>query len=77
MDTNGTKPGATGVPPMQRMRQMMEKMCGTGELSPAAVCQEMMASAEEMPVMDGCAIPECCKRAQSRGREAAPEAHDE
>jgi hypothetical protein len=78
VDSNATKPGATGIPPMmRRMKQMMEKMCGTSEHSPAAVCQEMMTSAGKMPDMGRCAMPECCQGVQARGREATPDAHDE
>ncbi len=78
MDSRGTKPEGTCIPAMmQQMKQLMEKMCGAGEVSPAAVCQEMMSSAGKMPDMGGCAMPVCCKRAQAREREAAPAPYDE
>ncbi len=58
MDPKGTKPPAegTGVPSM--MQQMMQKMGGTGEFSPAAMCQAMMTSVGKAAEMAAYATPE-------------------
>ena len=45
MEPKGVEPKAegTGIPSM--MQEMMKKMCCGGEVDPAAMCREMMASA--------------------------------
>jgi hypothetical protein len=60
-----------GIPPM--MRRMMEKMCaGAGELDLAALCREMMGTAQKTAATGGWAMPDCCKQPRASGRETPP-----
>ncbi len=71
MDANEKKSGGKGLPPM--MRQMMEKMCGTGAVDSSATCEEMM---KEMLGKGGSAMPECCRRAPTPEDKATPDTKD-
>jgi hypothetical protein len=57
MDPKGPKP-AEGMGPPPMMREMMQKMAGAGELSPAAMCQAMMTSVGKAAEMAAYATPE-------------------
>lgn len=58
MDPKGMKPPpeGTGIPSM--VQQMMQKMGGTDEFSPAAMCQAMMTSVGKAAEMAAYATPE-------------------
>jgi len=58
MDPKGVKPPPEGMGVPSMMQQMMEKMCGTGEFSPAAKCQGMMTSVGKTADMAAYATPE-------------------
>lgn len=53
---NAMPPGEQGMPSM--MRQMMERMGGGGDFSPAAMCQAMMTSVGKSAELAAYATPE-------------------
>jgi hypothetical protein len=58
MDPKGPKGPAEGMGPPPIMHEMMQKMAGGGELSPAAMCQAMMTSVGKAAEMAAYATPE-------------------
>ncbi|WP_242343808.1 hypothetical protein [Anaeromyxobacter terrae] len=71
---NGAKPTQEPMDVPSMMQQMMERMCGAGEFSPADMCRRMMASKEPTTkVRAQSAAPGDCTSFEEPGRSA----HDE
>ncbi len=73
MDTNGVKPQAA-KDVQSVMREMMEKMCGSGELSPADMCRRMMRSMGRMSDAEAPSAPETGTTSDERGNSSHGEA---
>jgi hypothetical protein len=74
METKRDKPPREPMSCRSMVQQMMERMCGTDECSPAAMCKRMMASMETTKDTDAQATPEASTSSEEQARSVDDEA---